>query len=184
MKLFRVETLVAEYSGCRDVRFIWFKSGDDRTRRSYGELIEGYDAMSPAERDEQGIGYAEDYVDELFTEDEAGQLTDYLAREYTGYVTTTREVSLPLQENMMGVGAIAVGGGDGFYTESSKPAYSLPFEVWAYYDLVECQLADGSGIFHERCLVASVDDDGQVSVREETNEEAALHDAPNPRHLN
>jgi hypothetical protein len=74
----------------------------------------------------------------------------------------------------MGNGARAVGGGDDFYMLAKEPEYSLPFEVWGYFDLVGCELVDGSDVYHHRLLLVS-----QNEVRMQTNEEAkALDEAP------
>jgi hypothetical protein len=78
-------------------------------------------------------GYPRDFIDELFTEDRT------FADEG---VTTVEEQKLPIPNNMMGVGAIAVGWGDDFYMLCNKPEYPLPFKVWGYFDLRDCELTD------------------------------------------
>lgn len=52
------------------------------------------------------------------------------------------EEKLPIANNMMGLGAIAVGGGDDFYMLYNAPEYPLPFKVLGYFDLRECSLTD------------------------------------------
>ena len=106
MKLYNVDTIVKEFQDCKDVNFRWFYSNDrPQPRRPYAELVKNY-TPDP---------YTEGYIDELFSEDEARQLKQYLDREHGDAGTTTiTEVSLPVANNIGGVGAIAVGGGDDF----------------------------------------------------------------------
>jgi hypothetical protein len=80
MRLYDVITTVKEYDGCKDVTFHWFCS-DERPQpgRPYAELIKDYE---PPNR------YTEDYIDELFTEDEALQVKQYLDREHSDQGTT------------------------------------------------------------------------------------------------
>jgi hypothetical protein len=51
-------------------------------------------------------------------------------------------VALPIANNTMGNGAIAVGGGDDFCMLHKEPEYSLPFKVEGYFDLHQCELSD------------------------------------------
>src|SRR5262245_12896768 len=109
MKLYHVTTKVKEfeYDGhlYLDVTFQWFcHKRPDSLPRPYAELIKDYDP------NDHHIGYAEEAVDELFTADEAAQLKSYLDSNYDGETTIT-ECKLPLPKNVMGHGAIPVGGG-------------------------------------------------------------------------
>jgi hypothetical protein len=161
MKLYNVDTTAGEYSGCKDVNFHWFHSGKRSERRPYAQLIEGYEPTK------KYVYYCEGYIDELFSEDEARQLKEYLDREHGDYdVTTVSEAELPVLDNVMGVGAMPVGGGDDFYMLSKKATYSLPFEVMGYFSLVGCELIDGSGGFHHRLFLLP-------EMRWQTDEEAA-----------
>src|SRR5262245_52991529 len=127
MKLYHVWTTAKEYSGCRDVVFQWFRHATPRGQRPYADLIRDY---------EPGHPYPEGAVEEMFTWDEAQQLKGFLERHY-GDVgeTVIEEVSLPIENCCMGVGALPVGGGTDFYMLSKAPEYSLPFKVWGYFDL-------------------------------------------------
>jgi hypothetical protein len=69
--------------------------------------------------------------------------------------------------------AISVGGGDDFYRLSEESEYSLPFKVWGYFNLVGCELLDGSDVYHHRLWLLS----SNGKMRQQTNEEAAA-DAP------
>jgi hypothetical protein len=163
MKLYKVTTMVSKYHGCKNVQFIWFRCEPGPQKRPYAELIENYDP----EGDQY---YAEDHIEELFTEDEAQSLKAYLDREHGHEGTTTiSEADLPYPNNLMGVGAIAVGGGDDFYQLCDEPEYSLPFKVWGYFDLVGCELLDGSDVNHQRLWLLS----SNGEMRQQTNEEAA-----------
>jgi len=110
--------------------------------RPYAELIEsGYD---PADL------YCRDAIDEMFTADEAASLTswlnanrghqfgdDELDRAMAGD-TRTFEVALPIAANIIGFGAISIGGGNDciVVNEIADIAKSpLGFAVEGYYDL-------------------------------------------------
>jgi hypothetical protein len=138
MKLFQVSTVVKEYSGCKDVAFHWFKEKSSGPERPYAQLVAGWpDNCGPGD----SKAYAEGYIDELFSEDEAGQLTGYLSRFAADEgVTTIDEVALPVANNCMGYGALPVGGDNDFYMLSRKKGYPLPFSVWGYYDTRHCPL--------------------------------------------
>jgi hypothetical protein len=139
-RLFNVDTIVKEYDGCRDVNFRWFYAGERLQPRPYAKLIKDH---LPSDQ----WNYAEHYIDELFSEDEARQLKEYLDREHGSEGTTTiSEVRLPCSNNMAAVSSMAVGGGNDFYMLWEEQKYSLPFKAEAYFDLVGCQLLDGSGV--------------------------------------
>ena len=142
MKLFHVTTVVKEYDGCKDVAFEWFKEKPTGARRPYEHLIADYPHEVPPECAERY--YPEGYIDELFTEHEAGQLADYLST-FRNSTTTINEVSLPAANNVMGLGDIAVGGGTDFYMLSKRDNYPLPFSVWGYFDKRFCERIDGTG---------------------------------------
>jgi hypothetical protein len=163
MKLYSVTSKATEYHGCKEVPFVWFREGErPGPQRPSAALIKDYD---PA--DDHRF-YVEDYIEELFTEDEARQVKDFLDSRYGPDATTTiTEVSFPVSNNIMGVGAIPVGGGDDFYMLSKVADYPLPFSVWGYFDLVGCELADGSDVYPHRLMLV-----GRDGVRMQTNEEA------------
>jgi hypothetical protein len=88
-------------------------------------------------------------------------------------VTTMTEVEFPVPANVMGIGAIPVGGGDDFLMVYERPNYPLPFKVMAYFNLVGCELIDGSDVYHHRLWVAERDASGRIQVHKQTNREAA-----------
>jgi hypothetical protein len=160
IELFYVTTIVKQYHGCRDVPFVWFRN-DPAEGRPYHELIRDYQPGDP---------YPESYIDELFTRDEANAVKAYLDREYGDAGTNTiTQVDLPAPNNIIGRGAIPVGGGDDFYMLDKTEGYPLPFSVWGYFDLVGCRLIDGSDVYHHRLTLVFPDG----TVRQQTNEEAA-----------
>jgi len=84
--------------------------------------------------------YAEGYIDELFTLDEAQSLKDYLDRTFGDKATTTiKKRKLPIQNNVAGWGALAD------YCDVWKldqvPGYPLPFKAQSCFDRGEL-LAD------------------------------------------
>jgi len=127
MKLYCVSTTAPEYSGFKNVVFHWFNE-KPQGKRAYAVLIKDYDPKAYA------IYYAEAFVDELFTEDEARQLKDYIDQSHEGE-TIIKEQPLPVDNNVMGYGAIPVGGMQDFYMLSKEAEYSLPFKVYGYFDL-------------------------------------------------
>jgi hypothetical protein len=42
---------------------------------------------------------------------------------------------VPVDNNIMGVGTLPVGGDSDFYMLSKAPDYPLPFSVWGHFDL-------------------------------------------------
>jgi hypothetical protein len=171
MKLYRVRTTAKEYDGCRDVVFEWFRHAMPEGRRPYADLIRDYEPGNP------DICYAEGFVEELFTWDEAQQLKEYFDQHH-GDVgeTVIEEKSLPVENCSMGVGALPVGGGDDFYMLSEKPGYSLPFKVWGYFNLVGCTRIDNGDTYRHRLVIVWRDPNGKVKVHKETNAEAAARE--------
>jgi hypothetical protein len=171
IKLYSVTSNVKEFHGCKDVTFRWFFAAERAQRRPYADLIKHYQA------DDEYRMYSEGYIEELFSEDEARQLKEYLDREHGHEGTNSiTEERLPIGRNVMGVGAVPVGGGDDFYMLDQEPNYSLPFKVWGYFNLVGCELLDGSDVFHHRLMLVNR---FSGEVRWQTNQEAAVMEANN-----
>src|SRR5262249_43110592 len=138
MKLYRVTTAAREYLGYENVVFHWFRAWCGKAmpqgRRPYADLIRDYEPES----------YAEGFIEELFTEDEARQLKDYLDRHH-GHEgeTIIEEVPLPVENIRMGYhGPLGIGRGEGFYVLYEEPNYALPFEVEGYVNLPRHRKAD------------------------------------------
>jgi hypothetical protein len=136
MKLHTVETVIPEFRGHRDVTTCWFVTKRAfRFQRPYAELIVGY---NPAEKDP----YAEEAIDELFSEAEAASFVDWLKRNRGATDEDTRivEAALPIQKNACGFGSIAVGGATDFIAidevaERDVTTSPLGFTVLGYFDL-------------------------------------------------
>jgi hypothetical protein len=128
--------------------------------------------------------YSELAVDELFTFDEANALKQYLDRHHGDEDETSIEkAEIPLPNNVGGIGAIAVGGGDDFYELHKERQYSLPFKVEGYFNLVGCELIDEPGeTFRHFLFLATVGKHGRVAdFRKETQAEARLREAGTDR---
>jgi hypothetical protein len=174
MKLYKVSTVADEYSDCKNVTFRWFRDCDvPEPRRPYAKLIKDYDPY------DQFAVYQEAFIEELFTSIEANALKEYLDREHGRAGTTTiEEVDLPAPNKISPYRAIGIGGGDDFHNLHQEPKYSLPFKVTGYFDLVGCELADGSGeTFRHYLLLVRRGGDGKLVVRRETQQEVRQREA-------
>jgi hypothetical protein len=175
MKLYRVSTVADEFSDCKNVTFHWFRDcGEPGPKRPYAKPIKDYDPY-----DNHDVVYQEGFIEELFTSVEANALKEYLDREHGDAGTTTiEEVDLPAPNNMGPYRAIAVGGGDSFYRLHKEPNYSLPFKAMGYFNLVGCELAEGSGeAFRHYYILVRKGADGELEVRRETQQEARQREA-------
>jgi hypothetical protein len=140
IKLFNVYSRAEAMHGYKNVQISWFV--EKRPRRLFGLdgtlkvhyqwVIEDYD---PADTYQY---YSAMAVEEYFTEDEAKAFTDWLGIHFD-FATTVEPAKLPIGNNEAGIGSIAVGGGDDFFVVKRHPAYDLPFEVWGYYDVRDCE---------------------------------------------
>jgi hypothetical protein len=129
MKLYGAQTVVSKFKGHRNVSICWFVTKRaSPVQRPYAELIEGYDATKKDL-------YAEDAIDEMFSDAEARSFVDWLKsnRGATDEDTKIVEVALPIPENRMGLGAIAVGGATDFL--DMEEDVRLGFRVSGYFDL-------------------------------------------------
>jgi hypothetical protein len=71
--LYRVHSTAKEFRGFKNVDIDWFMLGRDRPIAPYADLIIGYAGMAANERP-----YAEDLLNDLFTEDDARALLAWL----------------------------------------------------------------------------------------------------------
>ena len=129
-----------ELNGCREVDVHWFRTGEQEPR-PYAELISYYDPKA-------GDAYAEQAVDELFTASEAQAVKNCIDRAHGNEGSTTiTKARLPLPCNVLGLGAMPIGGGVGCYALVKERGYALPFTVWGHFRLNGRQLVDGSGLY-------------------------------------
>jgi hypothetical protein len=84
MDLYSVTTVMKEYDGYKNASFHWFYCDARTIPRPYVDLIENYNGMNGLR-----AAYAEGYIDESFTLDEAQALKDYLDRTFGHKGTTT-----------------------------------------------------------------------------------------------
>jgi hypothetical protein len=128
MDLYSVTTVMKEYDGYKNAPFHWFYCVARTIPRPYADLIENYNRMNRLR-----AAYAEGYIDELFTLDEAQSLKNYLVRTFGDKATTTiKKRKLPIQNNVAGWGALAD------YCDVWKldqvPGYPLPFKAQSCFD--------------------------------------------------
>jgi len=143
IKLFHVRSVASRLHGHRDVWIDWFV-----TRRAcplfgqtgslgvlYADAIKGYDPCNPS------IGYVEDALEELFTEDEANAFVAWVKRHRHDQTATIRPAELPFAANSIGLGGVAFGSnGDPDCLEMwSAPDFDLPFKVCGHYDIRHCE---------------------------------------------
>ena len=145
-KLYEViSTVPYQYRGriYRDVKFFWFieRRSDGKPPVPYEEAIADYQQVSAARKNSQE-GTPEEAVEELFTETEAQALKDYLLAVHHDDTATLEEVNLPLDDlhtwPLRGIHIVAPGLRD-FHLLSREPGYSLPFKVWGYFDVEDCE---------------------------------------------
>jgi len=77
--------------------------------------------------------YTASYIEQTFSKAEVKHLYAYF-RARGGARLKVCRAHAPTND-VMGVGAIPVGGGNDFYMFSEEAGYSLPFKVWGYFDL-------------------------------------------------
>jgi hypothetical protein len=112
-----------------NVRVIWFVD-----KRDYDLGLDYATLLGRPFTRGEPHSYEQDYVEELFTREEADQLAEYLRTAHDTDVSI-EPISTPVPGNIMGVGAIAVGGPCDFYMLSDEDGYSLPFKAWGYYSI-------------------------------------------------
>lgn len=86
------------------------------------ELLEPYGLKTP---------YAKSLAEETFTEEQADKLVAFM-ESFKGTKAEKRPALKPTEAGI-GVGALPVGGDDGFFMLDKTDEYDLPFKVWAYF---------------------------------------------------
>ena len=147
-KLHEVISIVPRFSHrggiFKDVQINWFikhRDGDNEPPVPYEEAIVGYEQLSAARKNSQE-GTPEEAVRELFTEGEAEALREYLLAVHNDDTATLEEINLPLDDKHtwpLGGLHIVTPGPCGFYMLSEEPRYNLPFKVWGFYDVRDCE---------------------------------------------
>lgn len=115
-----------------DVHVTWFV---------HSKRPEGYAEKIGTLRDPTDV-YSRARIEEVFTADEALRFAAYLKEAHGSTVNIEPLEHRP--ENDGPYGAIAVGGMTDFHMLSSYPGYSLPFEVWGYYNVENARLVESA----------------------------------------
>jgi hypothetical protein len=170
LELFTVISQVANLHGYKNVGIWWFVV--ERTRSLFGadgalgiphaRVITGYDAT------DEYRSYCESAVEELFTADEARAFVEFLRTRRNDTSATIKPATLPIERNQMGHGAIPVGGGPDFLTISDSLDYDLPFKVWGYFDVRNCEFDETvpGARRATRGILVSDDGEGGIDVRD------------------
>ncbi len=134
VRLFSAYSLVDNYQGRDSVRFNWIYLEREAPVASYEQLIGDYKCI-----DERVRPYFEEYVKELFTEEEIEMLRSYLF-ESKGAVLQVNEEPVPAMSVFvpMPYQGMPPGSGRGFYYLSENKQCELPFRAAAYFDLRNC----------------------------------------------
>ena len=96
----------------------------DMTDEEARELLEPYGLQTP---------YAKSLAEETFTEEQADKLIAFM--ESFKDTKAEKRPALKPTEAGLGVGALPVGGDDGFYTLDGADGYGLDIKVEAYYKI-------------------------------------------------
>lgn len=131
MKLYQGRSIIS-INNHYQVQCYWFYVNRDIPVASYAELIKDYSPI------EESIEAAERAVNGYFTEHEIKILKDYL--KVKGIGLEVEEVKhLPVEPDYIGLADLPLGGGAGHIHLTEHEGYSLPFNVWGYYDLKDSQ---------------------------------------------
>ena len=134
IRLFSAYSIVDDFKGYDHVRLNWICLERKSPIAPYGELIEGY-----AQIGEQVRPFFEQYVKELFTEDEIGLLSEHL-KGVLGATFTTDEEPVPLPSALIPkpFRQIKAGGPMGFFKPAAGGEQRFPFDFCGCYDLSRC----------------------------------------------
>ncbi len=147
LKLYQPRTIVPEFPHrgqlYKDVQLTWlmdrrrypapfeeFISPDAEPVAPFAEAIRNYNRLEDSNK-----FYAEESLQELFTERELKQLQEYLLLAHDDREALAEEVSLPLASKSFPLSGIPVGGSSGWYDLHQEPEYSLPFKVYGFFDV-------------------------------------------------
>lgn len=124
-RLYSASSVVDEFSGFDDVTLIWTAFARGSPVAPYEECIAGYRGIRPRLRH-----FAESAVDELFTLEEAEELSEFLRWAF-GVEAEIHEVSLPLPPSTVGLQGVG-GYGDLWYPLYKVPGYDLSVNIEGY----------------------------------------------------
>lgn len=133
-RLFSAYSMVDDFKGYDRVRLNWIYLERQAPSWPYGKLIDGY-----AQIGEQVRHFFEQYVKELFTEEEIEMLRVHLKAGF-GSNFTVNEEQLPVQSVFipMPYRQIKPGGPRGFFKPAGETKVGLPFDFCGYFDFSRC----------------------------------------------
>ncbi len=137
MKLFRARSVVNDFREFDEVEIDWFYVGRKQPVAPYEELIADYQSIV----EDWELQFAEQAVDEYFTEEEIKVLRTYLQDRPDGLELEVTEIPLPAHvRQMMPFGATPMGGAQDCIVLARQSNYHpLPFKVHGFYDLRLCE---------------------------------------------
>lgn len=119
----------------------WFNTSPRTPKRPYDKYIEQYNTIDLAQRT-----YCEEFIDELFTQEELERLAQYLKRIQSDTFLLKEgdlgplfihKASLPCDSFKTGYRHMPPGGLTDRYPLVENPGYSLDFNVEGYFDLTQ-----------------------------------------------
>ena len=134
VRLFSAYSLVDDFKGHDHVRLNWIYLERSVSTEPYARLIDGY-----AQINERVRTLFEQYVNELFTEQEIDLLGKHLRQNFGANFTAVEE-SVPLSSVFMPTPfrQIKPGGPRGFFKPAGAREANWPFDFCGYYDLSNC----------------------------------------------
>jgi hypothetical protein len=105
--------------------YVWVYSGREKPPAPYDKLIRNYKKLDADVR-----LFAENYVDELFTEEEANKLMDFLSKKF-GLEAYLFPVKIPVssKSRLISIRADALQNFEELFPLKKEDGYPLPFEV-------------------------------------------------------
>lgn len=132
-KIFSVNSLVKnfQYQGkyYEEIKINWFVLERKIPLVPYAEAIQDYTQLDEKER-----AFPEEYLNELFSREEADALKKYLDRQ-PNTTTHIEKIELPVMPNVSGCRRLAAGSGNDFLALHKGKNYPLPFKVEGYFSV-------------------------------------------------
>lgn len=170
IKLFRVTSKVNNFSHQNrvydSVEMCWFVVHRESPFVSYEQIIENYGKQL-----NNSNPVFENNIKELFTDEEANLLKEYLLRANKQKCEVKR-ADLLLEAYTLGYGDLVPDYGEGFYNLGDENGYDLPFVVWGYYDITDAE--DLSWLAYGTEFVERILDRIGVSITDKEKLSAAI----------
>jgi len=142
IKLYWVSTIVPVFRAHKDVYIVYFIGivpGQSLYAGRYGDLIKDYKGC-------EDKAYPENYIDELFTLEQAEQFVDWHKKKWPGLQLSINEIDLPIPCDSVPLSAIPVGGLSNAIDFVNDEEYDLPFKVLGFYNLERFDAAIGANV--------------------------------------